>query len=251
MILLKSERELDKMRVSAQITAEVISELIKCIKPGITTGELDRIAEQLVHDKGALPAFKGYRGYPKSVCISINEEVVHGIPGKRKLQEGDIVSLDFGVLKDGFYGDMAVTVGAGKITPGRITLIKVTEEALAKGIAQAYPGNRLGDISYAIESYVLENGYSVVRDYVGHGIGSQMHEEPQIPNFGEPGTGHLLKEGMTFAIEPMVNMGKYQVKTLSDGWTVVTRDGRPSAHFEHTIAITKDGPEVLTWLKKI
>ncbi|RJP58398.1 MAG: type I methionyl aminopeptidase [Candidatus Auribacter fodinae] len=249
MILIKSARELDKMRESARITQCVLNEVINHIRVGSTTYELDRIAEQALAQYDALPAFKGYRGYPASVCVSVNEEVVHGIPGKRKLREGDIVSLDFGVLKDGYYGDMAVTVGVGKISPEREKLLRVTKESLLRGIEQAQPGKRLGDISHAIESYVVNNGFSIVRDYVGHGIGREMHEEPQIPNFGEPNTGPVLKEGMVFAIEPMVNVGTYKVKTLADGWTVVTRDKKASAHFEHTVAITENGPEVLTWQK--
>ncbi|MEW6534958.1 MAG: type I methionyl aminopeptidase [Candidatus Auribacterota bacterium] len=249
MIQIKSARELDKMRESARITQCVLNEVINHIRVGSTTYELDRIAEQALAQYDALPAFKGYRGYPASVCVSVNEEVVHGIPGKRKLREGDIVSLDFGVLKDGYYGDMAVTVGVGKISPEREKLLRVTKESLLRGIEQAQPGKRLGDISHAIESYVVNNGFSIVRDYVGHGIGREMHEEPQIPNFGEPNTGPVLKEGMVFAIEPMVNVGTYKVKTLADGWTVVTRDKKASAHFEHTVAITENGPEVLTWQK--
>jgi len=251
MIVIKSDKELGLMRESAKITAEILEEIVKLVQPGIYTIDLDKYCEDLIAKKKAVPAFKGYRGYPACLCISINEEVVHGIPKKRKLCEGDVVSLDFGVIKDGFYGDMAVTVGIGKITPMNQKLLNVTEQALNNGIRKACPGNRLGDISFAIEQTVEQNGFSVVRDYVGHGIGKNMHEEPQIPNFGHPNTGPVLKEGMVFAIEPMVNTGTYKVKTLADGWTVVTLDGKPSAHFEHTVAITKDGPEVYTCLKKI
>ncbi len=251
MIFIKSARELDAMRESASVTAEILDEVKKLIKPGVLTIELDKYCEDLIKQRKAIPAFKGYRGYPSCLCISVNEEVVHGIPGKRRLSEGDIVSLDFGVIKNNFYGDMAVTVGVGKISPMNEKLLKITEESLIAGISNALPGNRLGDISFAIEEVVERNGFSVVRDYVGHGIGRQMHEEPQIPNFGQKNTGPILKEGMVFAIEPMVNMGTYKVKTLADGWTVVTVDGKPSAHFEHTVAITKDGPEVFTCLKKI
>ncbi len=251
MIVIKTAQEIDKMRKSCQMTAEVLQEIVKLVEPGIATEEIDRYAEDLVIKKGAIPAFKGYHGYPKSVCISINDEVVHGIPGKRKLSEGDIVSLDFGVLLDGFYGDTAVTVPVGKVSEDKQKLMDATQKSLDMGIAQAVAGNRLGDISHAVEQYVLQEGFSVVRDYVGHGIGRQMHEDPQIPNFGLPNSGPLLKPGMVFAIEPMVNLGSYQVKTLSDGWTVVTKDGKPSAHFEHTIVITRNEPEVLTWRKKI
>jgi methionyl aminopeptidase len=233
------------------MTSEVLNEVLKLVEPGVKTEDIDRFAEDLLRRKGGTPAFKGYHGYPKSVCISINEEVVHGIPGNRKLCDGDIVSLDFGVLLDGFYGDMAVTVPVGNVSESKKKLMEATQKALDVGIAQAVAGNRLGDISHAVEQYVLQEGFSVVRDYVGHGIGRQMHEDPQIPNFGIPNSGPLLKSGMVFAIEPMVNMGSYQVKTLSDGWTVVTKDGKPSAHFEHTIVITKDEPEVITCLKKI
>lgn len=249
MIQIKSARELEYMRESARITRTVLAEVSQHIAAGIQTIELDRIAEKKVAEHGAKPAFKGYHGYPGCICISVNHEVVHGIPGTRRLKEGDIVSLDFGVEKDGFYGDMAITVGIGNIEPEKVKLIEVTRQALQCGIDKAVPGNRLGDISYAIQEHILNNGFSIVRDYVGHGIGRQMHEEPQIPNFGEPNTGPLLKTGMVFAIEPMVNIGTYKVKTLSDGWTVVTRDGKASAHCEHTVAITENGPEVLTWLK--
>lgn len=238
------------MRVSCRMTAEVLEETLKLIEPGITTLELDRFAENMLRKIGGVPAFKGYRGYPGSVCVSVNEEVVHGIPGKRKLKNGDIVSLDFGVIHDGYYGDMAVTVPVGTVTEVKQKLMDVTKQSLEIGIEQAVDGNRLGDLSHAIEQHVVQNGFSVVRDYVGHGIGRQMHEDPQIPNFGIPNTGPVLRPGMVFAIEPMVNTGRYQVKTLNDGWTVVTIDGKPSAHFEHTIVITKDKPEVLTWLKK-
>lgn len=250
MILLKSDRELEKMRISGQITAEVLNEVAKIVEPGIETIELDRFCDKLVRQKGAMPAFKGYRGFPGSICVSINEEVVHGIPKKRKLKNGDIVSIDFGVLYDGYYGDKALTLAVGSISHEKQQLLKVTEEALWKGIEQVIPGNRLGHISNAIEKHVLMHEFSIVRDYVGHGIGRSMHEEPQIPNFGDPDDGPVLKEGMVFAIEPMVNMGTHAVRTLNDGWTVITRDKKPSAHFENTVAITENGPEVLTCLKK-
>jgi len=251
MICLKSAREIDLMRISGKITSDVLSKVIEIAEPGITTKKLDIYAEKLLNEYGAKPAFKGYRGYPGCLCISVNEQVVHGIPGNRKLVDGDIVSIDFGVIKNGFYGDMAVTLEIGIVSPLKKKLVKTTKIALQKGIEQAVIGNHLGDISHAIEKYVIDNGFSIVRDYVGHGIGQEMHEDPQIPNFGEPKTGPVLKEGMVFAIEPMVNAGGYSVKTLKDGWTVVTRDGKPSAHWEHSIAITANGPEVLTCLKKI
>ena len=251
MICLKSSREIELMRVSGNITAEVLSRVTKIAEPGITTRKLDDYAESLLKEYDAVPAFKGYRGYPGCLCISVNEQVVHGIPGDRKLIDGDIVSIDFGVIKNGFYGDMAVTLEIGKVSPLKKMLVETTKVALEKGIEQAVAGNYLGDISNAIEQYATDNGFSIVRDYVGHGIGQEMHEDPQIPNFGEPKTGPRLKEGMVFAIEPMVNAGTYSVKTLKDGWTVVTCDGKPSAHWEHTVAITANGPEVLTCRKKI
>lgn len=251
MICLKSSHELELMKVSGQITAEVLYKVAEIIEQGVTTEKLDDYAESLLKDYGAKPAFKGYRGYPKCLCVSVNEQVVHAIPSSRKLVNGDIVSIDFGVIKNGFYGDMAVTFKVGNLSALKKKLVETTKRALEKGIEQAVIGNHLGDISYAIEKYVAENGFSVVRDYVGHGIGREMHEDPQIPNFGEPKTGPILKEGMVFAIEPMVNAGSYSVKTLKDGWTVVTCDGKPSAHWEHTIAVTANGPEVLTCRKKI
>ncbi len=247
MIFLKSLWEIEKMRRSNAIVAEVLARLRETIKPGITTLELDRLAENLCRKKGAKPAFKGYRGYPFSLCVSINEEVVHGFPSKKRvLKEGDIVSLDFGVLYDGYYGDAAITVPVGEISERAKRLLRVTEEALYKGIEQAVVGKRLGDISSAIQRYVEAHGYSVVRQFVGHGIGRALHEDPQVPNFGKPGRGIKLKEGMVLAIEPMVNEGTYEVEILADGWTAVTKDRKLSAHFEHTVAITKNGPEILS-----
>jgi methionyl aminopeptidase len=247
MIFLKSPWEIEKMRRSNAIVAEILARLREAIKPGITTLELNRLAEDLCRRKGAKPAFKGYRGYPFSLCVSVNEEVVHGFPSKKRvLKEGDIVSLDFGVLYDGYYGDAAITVPVGEISERAKRLLRVTEEALYKGIEQAVIGKRLGDISSAIQRYVEAHGYSVVRQFVGHGIGRALHEDPQVPNFGKPGRGIKLKEGMVLAIEPMVNEGTYEVEILADGWTAVTKDRKLSAHFEHTVAITQNGPEILS-----
>ena len=235
------------MRAANAIVAEVLAELASHAQPGVTTAELDRVAEERVREAGAVPAFKGYRGYPATLCASVNEEVVHGIPSpKRWLNEGDIVSLDMGVLVDGFYGDSAVTVGVGRISDDASTLLRITEEALYEGIGAARVGGRLSDIGHAIQRWVERHGLSVVREFVGHGIGTKLHEEPQIPNYGQPGRGPRLAEGMVLAIEPMVNLGRAGVKVLPDGWTAVTRDGSLSAHFEHTIAITADGPTILT-----
>ena len=251
MITLKSERELDYLRAASRLVAEVLEELRKIIisAPGITTRELDSLAESLILKRGAKPAFKGYRGFPSSLCTSVNEQVVHGIPGPYKLQSGDIISLDLGVKLNGYYGDAAITVGIGKVSNEVNRLLQVTEEALYKGIEQAKVKNRLSDISHAIQSHAEKSGFSVVRDLVGHGIGRALHEEPSIPNFGKPHLGPKLKRGMTFAIEPMVNMGKFEVETKKDNWTVVTKDGKPSAHFEHTIAIRGNKPEILTVIK--
>ncbi len=252
MITLKSERELDYLRAASRLVAEVLEELRKIIisAPGITTKELDSLAESLILKRGAKPAFKGYRGFPSSLCTSVNEQVVHGIPGPYKLQSGDIISLDLGVKLNGYYGDAAITVGIGKVSNEVNRLLQVTEEALYKGIKQAKVKNRLFDISHAIQSHAEKSGFSVVRDLVGHGIGRALHEEPSIPNFGKPHLGPKLKRGMTFAIEPMVNMGKFEVETTKDNWTVVTKDGKPSAHFEHTIAIRGNKPEILTVIKR-
>ena len=246
MIVCKSPREIEQMRRANVLVAEVLAELASMVKPGVTTAELDAAAERLVRAAGAEPAFKGYRGYPATLCASVNDEVVHGIPGDRAVSEGDIISLDMGVKLDGFYGDSAVTVAVGKVTDEVQRLLQVTQESLQKGIAQVRLGGRVSDIGHAIQEHVEAAGFSVVREFVGHGIGSQLHEEPQIANYGEPGRGPRLAEGMVLAIEPMVNMGKPAVKVLRDGWTAVTRDGSLSAHFEHTVAVTKDGPLVLT-----
>jgi len=249
MIILKSRREIDIMREANQIVAETHAYLSEKIKAGISTSELDQLADEFIRSKGAVPSFKGYQGFPASVCISINEEVVHGIPADhRHLEDGDIVSIDIGTFYEGFNGDAARTHAVGSISDNANKLLKVTEESLLKGIEKAVIGNRLFDISHAVQEYVEKNGFSVVRDYVGHGIGRDMHEDPQIPNFGPAGKGPKLKEGMTLAIEPMVNIGSYEVETLEDEWTVVTKDRSLSAHFEHTIAVTKDGVEILSKL---
>ncbi len=246
MIFLRQPEEIDKLRASNIIVADILEEIKSKVRSGITTLELDRIAEELCIKRGAKPAFKGYRGYPFSLCISVNSEVVHGLPSQRTLMAGDVVSLDYGVLYKGYYGDAAITVAIGQISEEAEKLIKVTEESLYLGIDQARVGNRLGDISATVQGHVEKAGFSVVRDFVGHGIGRSLHEEPQIPNFGKRGRGVALKAGMVLAIEPMVNAGSYQVEVLQDGWTVLTADGKLSAHFEHSVAITDNGPEILS-----
>jgi len=247
MIDLKSEKEIELIAKSAEILSEVLIKMKEMIKPGITTEEIDGLARKMVKDHGVKAAFLGYRGYPAAVCVSVNEEVVHGIPSSKiKLKEGDIVSLDFGVEREGFFSDAALTVPVGKISGRAQKLIKVTQEALLKGIDMAKPGNRISDISAAVQRYVEANGFSVVRDLCGHGVGRKVHEEPMIPNFGKPGQGPLIQPGMVLAIEPMVNAGSYEVATLDDDWTVVTMDGAVSAHFEHTVAVTENGPVILT-----
>lgn len=246
MIVCKSAAEIERMRAANQLVARILDELSAMVAPGVSTADLDAAAESKVRAAGAEPAFKGYRGYPATLCASVNEQVVHGIPSKTLLKAGDIVSLDMGVKLNGFYGDSAVTVAVGAVGDDVRRLLRVTEEALEKGIAQVRIGGRISDIGHAIQAHVEANGLSVVREFVGHGIGSALHEEPQIANYGEPGHGPRIAEGMTLAIEPMVNMGRAAVKVLSDGWTAVTRDGSLSAHFEHTVAVTKDGPLVLT-----
>ncbi len=248
MIIIKSPREIDQLRRSNAMVAEVFEKLKGMIGPGVTTKELDQVAEEYILLKGGRPAFKGYRGFPATLCISVNEEVVHGIPGQRQLKEGDIVSLDVGVNLGGYFGDAAMTLPVGEVDSDAKRLLEVTERALYVGIEKAMAGNRLFDISYAIQRWVESHGFSVVRDFVGHGIGRELHEEPQVPNFGSPHQGPRLEKGMVFALEPMVNEGAYGVRVLSDGWTVVTADGRRSAHFEHTIAISDDGAEILSTL---
>jgi len=249
MLILKLPEEIEKARASNYIVAEVLSKLTEKVKPGVTTRELDKFAEEIAEKRGAKPAFKGYRGYPHSLCTSINDQVVHGMPSARVLKEGDIVGLDFGVCYKGFFGDASITLPVGDVSLEALKLIEVTEESLYAGIKQANDGNRLGDISAAVQLTVEAAGYSVVRDFVGHGIGRNLHEEPQIPNFGKKGRGIELKSGMILAIEPMVNQGDYKVRVLSDGWTVVTQDGKLSAHFEHSIAITDNGPDILSKLR--
>jgi methionyl aminopeptidase len=245
-IVCKSSAEIERMRAANMLVADVLAELAAMVAPGVTTSDLDTEAERLVRAAGAEPAFKGYRGYPATLCASVNEQVVHGIPSARALNEGDIISLDMGVKLNGFYGDSAVTVAVGRVPDDVVKLLRVTQEALEKGIAQVRIGGRVSDIGHAVQAHVEANGFSVVREFVGHGIGASLHEEPQIANYGEPGRGPRLAEGMVLAIEPMVNMGKAAVKVLADGWTAVTRDGSLSAHFEHTVAVTKGGPLVLT-----
>ena len=246
MIVCKSPAELERMRAANALVADVLAELAGMVAPGVTTKDLDAAAEKLVRDGGAEPAFKGNRGYPCTLCASVNEQVVHGIPSNRALGEGDIISLDMGVKLNGFYGDSAVTVPVGKVSEEAATLLRVTRESLEKGIAQVRLGGRISDIGHAIQQHVEAHGLSVVREFVGHGIGAALHEEPQIANYGEPGRGPRLADGMTLAIEPMVNIGRPAVKVLADGWTAVTKDGSLSAHFEHTVAVTKTGPLVLT-----
>ena len=234
------------MREAGRIVAGVLERIAKLVAPGVSTAQFDELAHEHIIKHDAIPSFKGYRGFPASVCVSVNEEVVHGIPGARRLKDGDIVSFDVGAIYDGFHGDAAVTLGVGAISAEAEALTQVTLQALKRAIAQAVPGNRLGDVSHAIEEYAEGRGYSVVREYVGHGIGREMHEDPQIPNYGPPRRGPRLKAGMTFALEPMVNVGGYLTRSMDDGWTVVTADGSLSAHFEHTIAVTDDGPVILT-----
>lgn len=246
MIVLKSQDEIDKMAVACRIVAEVLMKIRECIVPGMTTKELDQIAESYILSQKATPAFKGYKGYPATLCTSLNDQVVHGIPGPALLRDGDIISIDVGVYHGGFYGDAAITLPVGQISKEAGKLLATTEEALYQGIEKAIVGNRLSDISYAVQKHAEAAGFSVVKQFVGHGIGRGLHEDPQIPNFGKPGEGPLLREGMTLAIEPMINAGTWKVDVLNDGWTAVTRDGRLSAHFEHTVAVTKNGPLILT-----
>jgi methionyl aminopeptidase len=246
-IEIKSADDIALMREAGRIVCEILDELEKTVAPGVTTWDLDELAEKLIYEKGAKPAFKGYLGFPCCLCASINQEVVHGIPSKkRKLAEGDLMKLDFGVVYRGFFGDSARTVPVGKVSREARALVDATREALQRGIAAAVPGNRIGDISHAVQSYVEARGYSAVRSFTGHGIGRKLHEKPEVPNFGEPGSGMKLRSGMTLAIEPMVNLGTWEVGLLEDDWTAVTLDSKLSAHFEHTVLITDHGPEVLT-----
>ncbi|MDO8282222.1 MAG: type I methionyl aminopeptidase [Thermodesulfovibrionia bacterium] len=246
MIVLKSQDEIDRMAVACRIVAEVLMKIRESIVPGMTTKELDQIAESYILSQKATPAFKGYKGYPATLCTSLNDQVVHGIPGPAVLKEGDIISIDVGVYQGGFYGDAAITLPVGQISEEAGKLLSATEEALYKGIEKALVGNRLSDISYAVQKHAEADGFSVVKQFVGHGIGRELHEDPQIPNFGKPGVGPILRDGMTLAIEPMINAGTWKVDVMNDGWTAVTRDHRLSAHFEHTVAVTKNGPLILT-----
>ncbi len=250
MIVLKTPDEIELIASASNVVAKSQRTIIGEVRPGITTQELDRVSEECIRSYGAIPAFKGYRGYEKTLCASINEQVVHGIPSSRVLKDGDIIGLDLGAIVDGFYGDGAVTITVGDVSPNVERLLRVTKESLERGIEKAVVGNRLSDISHAVQSYVEAEGFSIVRDFVGHGIGRQLHEEPQVPNYGRPGQGPRLKAGMVLAIEPMVNMGGAAVRVLEDGWTAITCDGSLSAHFEHTVSIQPSGPaRVLTTLE--
>ena len=247
MIICRSADELERMRDAGRLVSEVLAELAAIVAPGVTTADLDAVAEKRIGRAGATPAFKGYHGYPATICTSINDEVIHGIPsGRRLLKDGDIISIDVGVSLNGYFGDSAITLPVGQVSEQAATLLRVTEQALYKAIERVRPGNRVSDIGHAVQKHVEAYGFSVVREFVGHGIGQRMHEEPQIPNYGDPGRGPRLAEGMVLAIEPMVNAGKPAVKVLGDGWTAVTRDSSLSAHFEHTVAVTADGPWILT-----
>lgn len=246
MIYIRSKDEIYKIWESNKIVYETLQMLGKEIKPGVKTKRLDKLAEEFIHNKGGRPAFKGYNGYPAAICTSIDEQVVHGIPSNRELRDGEILSIDVGAEKNGYYGDSAYTYAVGEVEPIKKKLMNITQESLYKGIAMANPGNRLSDIGNAVQTHVESHGFSVVRVLVGHGIGRELHEHPEVPNYGEPGKGPSLKAGMCIAIEPMVNVGTYNVFTLDDGWTVVTADKKPSAHYEHTVAITEDGPFILS-----
>ena len=247
MVILKSLQEIEKIRAACLVVADVLGDIRELVRPGVNTQTLDEFAERSIVKAGARPAFKGYRGYPKTLCTSVNNQVVHGIPSKEViLRPGDIISIDVGAIVDGFYGDAAITLPVGEVSPEAARLIKVTEESLARAVTEAKAGNRLYDISYAVQSYVESHGYSVVREFVGHGIGRSLHEEPQIPNFGERGQGLRIRPGMVFAIEPMVNIGGSATMVKEDSWTAVTADGSLSAHFEHTVAVLSDGPWILS-----
>lgn len=247
MIIIKSQSEIEKIAAASRIVAEILDHLRSFVRAGLSTADIEEYADAAIRQRNAVPAFKGYRGYPASTCISLNDQVVHGMPSRQvTVRSGDIVSIDLGVVLDGFYGDGAITVPVGEVDAEALRLIRTTEEALAAGIKAAVVGNRVSDISAAVQQHVEAGGFSVVRAFVGHGIGRSLHEDPQVPNFGRPGQGPRLKEGMTLAIEPMVNAGTADIKILDDGWTAVTADGRLSAHFEHTVAVTKQGPKVLT-----
>ncbi|PYM34400.1 MAG: type I methionyl aminopeptidase [Candidatus Rokuibacteriota bacterium] len=247
MILLKSPRELALMRTAGHVLAEVTERLTAWVEPGLSTQEIDEEVEDFIRARGAAPAFKGYRGFPATICVSINDEVVHGIPSpRRRVKEGDIVGLDLGCIVEGYYADCALTLAVGEVAPRVRELLDVTRDSLARAVAACWPGRRLSDISHAVQEHVEAHGFAVVRQFVGHGIGRDLHEDPQVPNFGEPGRGPQLKPGMVLAIEPMVTMGSWEVRVLEDRWTAVTVDGSLAAHFEHTVAVTEDGPEILT-----
>ncbi|MEP7129017.1 MAG: type I methionyl aminopeptidase [Chitinophagales bacterium] len=246
MIYYKTPEEIERIRQSSLLVSRTLAEVAKYIKPGVTTISLDKLADQFIRDHGGIPAFLGYRGFPNSACISVNEAVVHGIPGETVLNEGDIVSVDLGVVLDGFYGDSAYTFPVGEISEEKQRLLNITRQSLELGIQQARIGKRIGDIAATVQEFVEKNGYSVVRELVGHGVGKKLHEDPEVPNYGRRGAGAKLQEGLVIAIEPMVNMGKKNVMQSNDGWTIFTEDHKPSAHFEHTIAISKDGPVKLT-----
>jgi methionyl aminopeptidase len=246
MIIGKSKKEIEKMRAAGQLVGRVLQELRQMIKPGITTLEVDRAAEAMIRAGGGVPSFKGYHGYPFSICTSVNEQVVHGFPSNYQLRDGDLLSIDCGTTLNGFVGDTATTIPVGRVSEEWLKLIEVAEECLQHAIEECREGKRLGDIGWAVQSHAEAHGYGVVREYVGHGIGRKMHEDPQIPNYGAPGKGEKIRKGYVFAIEPMINLGTHATKVLADGWTVVTLDGQPSAHVEHTVAVTEDGPEVLT-----
>ena len=246
MINIRSREEVEKIRASNRIVAETLALIGNEIKPGVTTLTLDRLAEEFIRSQDAKPAFKGYNGFPASICVSVDEQVVHGIPSQRELCEGEIIGVDIGTLKDGYYGDAAFTFAVGQVDETKQRLMRVTEDSLYKGIEKARAGNHLSDIGHAVQLYVESHGFSVVRSLVGHGIGTQLHEPPEVPNYGNPGRGPELKPGMCLAIEPMVNVGTFEVESLEDGWTIVSIDRKPSAHFEHTIAITENDPEILS-----
>ncbi|MFL3026617.1 MAG: type I methionyl aminopeptidase [Candidatus Neomarinimicrobiota bacterium] len=250
MVHIRTDREIDLIAASCQIVADTLEMLSEHIQPGANIIDLDKLAEEFIISRGARPAFKGYMGFPATLCVSVDDEVVHGIPNKRYLEEGQIVGIDCGAEKDGYYGDHAITFSVGNISNSRKKLMDTTKDCLMRGISEAKPGNYVSDIGFAIQSHAEKNGYSVVRELVGHGIGSDLHEEPQIPNYGQPKQGYKLSEGMCIAIEPMINMGNKDIKTDADGWTIRTLDGEVSAHFEHTIAITSEGPRVLSEVTK-
>ncbi len=248
MIVIKTPQEIAVMRRACQVAALALADVARAVRPGITTRELDRLAEDRIRELGGVPSFLGYRGFPASLCVSVNDEVVHGIPGRRRLREGEIVSLDLGAIVEGFHGDLATTLPVGRVPEDLRRLLQVAEEALEEGIRAVRPGGRLGDVGAAIQRHAERHGYSVVRDFAGHGVGRRLHEEPQVPNFGRPGNGVVLRPGMTLAIEPMVNAGTHEVTVDPDGWTVRARDHKPSAHFEHTVAVSEAGADVLTRL---